>query len=130
MRVLIVDDSRTMRRVIANCLREFDDVTISEAGNGAEAMLRLVDMQGADLILSDWNMPNQNGLQFLQALAASPFKACPVIMVTSEAEKERVLEAVKAGAAGYVIKPFTADTLREKIKHVLAARSPAPPPAQ
>ncbi len=130
MRVLIVDDSRTMRRMIANCLSEFQDLTISEASNGAEAMLRLVDMRGADLILSDWNMPNQNGLQFLHMLAASSFKACPVIMVTSEAEKERVLEAVKAGAVGYVVKPFTADTLREKVKQVLVARSSAAPPAQ
>jgi two-component system chemotaxis response regulator CheY len=133
MRVLIVDDSKTMRRVITNCLSEFENVTIHEAGNGAEAMLRLGETNGADLIFSDWNMPVQNGLQFLHALSTSPFSACPVIMVTSEADKSKIVEAVSAGARSYVIKPFSAETLRKKVKDVLAAQlaaqSPVPPAA-
>jgi two-component system chemotaxis response regulator CheY len=118
MKVLVVDDSSTMRRIIGNCLRSGGEHEIFEAEDGAEAMARLQEMEQADLILTDWNMPNVNGLEFIKQVMESPYKSIPIIMVTTEAEKAKVVEALRAGAKNYVVKPFTPEVLKEKIAQV------------
>ena len=119
MKILVVDDSSTMRRIVTNCLRSCGDHEIVEAEDGGDAMEKLTKENGVDLILTDWNMPNVNGLQFIQQVMASPFKGVPIIMVTTEAEKSKVVEALRAGAKNYVVKPFTPDVLKEKINQVV-----------
>jgi two-component system chemotaxis response regulator CheY len=91
MKLLVVDDSTTMRRIIMNCLRQIGEHDIVEAEDGADALHKLDVMQGADLILTDWNTPNVDGLEFLKQVKAGVHRAVPVIMVTTEAEKLRVL---------------------------------------
>lgn len=119
MRILIVDDSSTMRRIIGNCLKGMGNHEIHEANDGVEGMSKLGELKGVDLILTDWNMPNMNGLQFIQAVKASQYGSTPMIMVTTEAEKTKVVEALKAGAKNYVVKPFTPQVIQEKIKQVI-----------
>lgn len=119
MRILVVDDSSTMRRIIGNCLKSMGDNEVFEAGDGVEGMTKLEELKGVDLILTDWNMPNMNGLQFIQSVKASSYGATPMIMVTTEAEKTKVVEALKAGAKNYVVKPFTPQVIQEKIKQVV-----------
>jgi two-component system, chemotaxis family, chemotaxis protein CheY len=120
MKVLVVDDSSTMRRIIANTLKQLGQETLVEAGDGLEALAQLQNEAGIELILTDWNMPNMNGLDFLKKAKASPAHASiPVVMVTTEAEKGNVILALKSGAKNYIVKPFTAEVLREKLKSVL-----------
>ena len=115
MKILTVDDFSTMRRIIRNMLRQLGYTNIVEAEDGAEA-LSLLQREKVDFIISDWNMPNMNGLELLKAIRADEnLKPIPVLLVTAEALKEYVVEAVKAGVNNYVVKPFTAETLREKI---------------
>ena len=119
MRVLVVDDSSTMRRIIRNNLKAggYDDVL--EAENGESALMRLTT-DPADVIVTDWNMPGMNGIEFvtkLRTLAA--YAKTPVLMVTTMAEKENILEAMKAGVTNYVVKPFDAGTLKKKIEQIL-----------
>ena len=118
MKVLVVDDSTTMRRIVANCLRGIGITDVVEAENGAQAFKKLQEVDGINLILTDWNMPNVNGLQFIQQVMASNYRNIPIIMVTTEAEKLKVVEALRAGAKNYVVKPFTPEVLQEKIKQV------------
>lgn len=119
MKILVVDDSRTMRRIIGTALKGmgYSAASIMEASDGVEALsvLREADF-AVDIILADWNMPNMDGLTLLKQLqGVERLKDIPVIMVTGEAQKNRVLEAIQAGARNYIVKPFTPETLRQKI---------------
>ncbi len=122
LRFLVVDDSVTMRRIVSKCLMDIGADEVVEAADGMDALGKLASAGPFDVILTDWNMPVMNGLSFLKQVQAKPeYKNIPVMMVTTEAEKSNVLEAIKAGAKNYVVKPFTAETLREKIEGVLGA---------
>jgi len=113
MKVLVVDDSVTMRRIIINSLKSsgFDD--ISEAGDGVEG---LANMEGVELVLTDWNMPNMDGLTFVKELRKSSIYAdVPIIMITTEGAKSEVVEALKNGVNNYVVKPFDKETLLAKV---------------
>lgn len=119
MKVLVVDDSSTMRRIIANALKQLDaGVVIVEAEDGNDGMAKLAANQDLTLVLSDWNMPNCSGIEFLEKAIAGGCKV-PFIMVTTEAEKANVIRAIKTGAKNYITKPFTPDVLNGKIKQTL-----------
>jgi two-component system chemotaxis response regulator CheY len=120
MRFLIVDDSSTMRRIIVNTLAKLGYDDILEAGNGREGLDRM-GAGGVDLIITDWNMPEMNGIDFIRAVRTSQSgKNIPVLMVTTNAAKDDIVEALKAGVNNYVVKPFTAETIKEKIDAVTA----------
>lgn len=120
LKILVVDDSSTMRRIIINTLKKIGHDDIVEAGDGLEAQNKLTDHPDVSLALVDWNMPNMNGFEFLESTKSNEtYKHIPIIMVTTEAEKKNVVMAIKAGAANYVIKPFTEDILKEKLKAVV-----------
>ena len=126
MKLLLVDDSRTMRNIQKNVLKVLEGVTFVEAGDGVEALTAVTsEATGFDLMLVDWNMPNMDGLTFVHSVRGAD-KTTPIIMVTTEAEKTRIIEAIKAGANNYVIKPFTPDALLERVRQTLAKRKPAP----
>ncbi len=114
MRVLVADDSSTMRKIILRSLQAVGVTDIAEAADGAEA-IAMFKPGDFDMVLTDWNMPGLTGLEVLQQIRAQDPKV-PVIMVTTEAEKSRVLQAIQAGVTDYLVKPFTADTLREKLE--------------
>jgi two-component system chemotaxis response regulator CheY len=115
-RCLVADDSSTMRKIILRSLNAVGVTEITEAGDGEEA-IKAFSEGTFDLVLTDWNMPGKSGLEVIQAIRAVNTKV-PILMVTTEAEKSRVLEAIQAGVSDYLVKPFTADTLREKLaKH-------------
>jgi two-component system chemotaxis response regulator CheY len=115
MKILTVDDFSTMRRIIRNILRQIGYSNIAEAETGGAA-LNTLQTQDIDFVISDWNMPGMSGLELLQAIRADDkLKNIPVLMVTAEALKDNVVEALKAGVNGYIVKPFTAETLKEKI---------------
>ena len=119
MKILLVDDSNTMRRIEKNTLEKMGYTDVTEAQDGAEAVKQVASGR-FQLVLMDWNMPNMTGIDALRAIKADPaHKALPVIMVTSESEKSRIMEAIQSGAASYVVKPFQADTLQEKINAVM-----------
>jgi two-component system chemotaxis response regulator CheY len=118
--ILTVDDFSTMRRIIRNILRQLGYNNIVEAEDGTEAFQTL-QSETIDFVISDWNMPQMSGLELLKAIRADDnLKDIPVLLVTAEALKENVVEAVKAGANGYIVKPFTAETLKEKIESIFA----------
>ena len=119
MKILLVDDSSTMRRIQRNALEKIGYTDVTEAGDGQEALGKL-SQGGFQLVLMDWNMPNLSGIDALKKIKSDPvLKATPVIMVTSESEKTRILEALQAGAANYIVKPFQPETLKEKISALL-----------
>ena len=120
MKVLLVDDSRTMRNIQKSALAQIGYSDITEACDGQDALSR-VNAQTPDLILLDWNMPNMDGLTFLKAFRASN-KETQVIMVTTESEKSRVVEAIKAGVNNYLVKPFTPEQLNQRITETLSKR--------
>lgn len=113
-RVLVADDSTTMRKIILRTLAAIGLVNAVEAGDGEEAAA-LFGQEPFDLVLTDWNMPNKTGLELAREIRKSDAHV-PIIMVTTEAEKSRVLEAIQAGVSDYLVKPFTAETLREKLQ--------------
>lgn len=118
MKILVVDDFSTMRRIVKNILKQigYSDIEEAEDGNSALARLR---QGGFGLVVSDWNMPNMTGLDLLKAIRAdNVLSQVPVLMVTAEAKKENVLDAIQAGVNNYVVKPFTADVLKEKIEKI------------
>jgi two-component system chemotaxis response regulator CheY len=115
MKILTVDDFSTMRHIIRNMLRQLGYTNVVEAEDGVEA-LSLLQREKVDFVISDWNMPHMSGLDLLKAIRADEnLRLIPVLLVTAEALKEYVVEAVKAGVNSYVVKPFTAETLKEKI---------------
>jgi two-component system chemotaxis response regulator CheY len=118
MKFLVVDDFSTMRRIVRNLLKELGFVNVDEAEDGAIALQKL-KAGGFDFVISDWNMPNMDGLTLLQSIRAEEgLKKLPVLMVTAEAKKENIVAAAQAGANGYVVKPFTAATLDEKLNKI------------
>jgi two-component system chemotaxis response regulator CheY len=118
MKILIVDDFSTMRRIIKNLLRDLGFTNTQEADDGTTAlpMLRNGDF---DFLVTDWNMPGMTGLDLLKQVRADPkLAALPVLMVTAEAKRDQIIEAAQAGVNGYVVKPFTAQVLKEKINKI------------
>ncbi len=117
MRVLVADDMLTMRKIVAKTLKELGFTDIIEAVDGAAAWEALSQSQTpVGLIVSDWNMPRSTGIDFLKRVRSeSRFKHLPFVLVTAEAEKSQIIEAINAGASNYVVKPFTSDILREKL---------------
>ena len=119
MRILIVDDFSTMRRIVRNLLKELGFTNVDEAEDGAVALQKLQNSE-FEFVVTDWNMPNMDGLQLLQAIRSSPtLKHLPVMMITAEAKKENIIAAAQAGASGYIVKPFTKATLEEKVQKIL-----------
>ena len=121
MKIMLVDDSRTMRNIQKNVLAQIGHTDIVEACDGQDALSR-VGAESVDLILLDWNMPNLDGMGFLKAFRQTN-KETPVIMVTTEAEKSRVVEAIKAGVNNYVVKPFTPEVLEQRIDETLGKQA-------
>jgi len=118
MKILIVDDFSTMRRIVKNLLRDLGFTNTSEADDGITALPML---QGGkyDFLVTDWNMPGMQGIDLLKAVRADPnLASLPVLMVTAESKKDQIVEAAQAGVNGYVVKPFTATTLKEKIDKI------------
>ncbi|HEY5301364.1 MAG TPA: chemotaxis response regulator CheY [Acetobacteraceae bacterium] len=119
MNVLIVDDYKTMLRIIRNLLKQIDFNNVEDATDGAEALGKL-RTGGFGLVISDWNMQPMTGLQLLlEVRADAKLRATPFIMVTAESKAENVIAAKKAGVSNYIVKPFNAETLRDKIEKVL-----------
>ncbi len=114
MKILLVDDSRTMRNIQKKILGSMQGVEFEEAGDGIEALTMVAAGATFDLILVDWNMPNMDGLTLVQRLRQKD-KTTPMVMCTTEAEKHRVIDALKAGVNNYVVKPFTPELLIEKL---------------
>lgn len=118
MKILVVDDFPTMRRIVKNLLKDLGFENVDEAEDGAQALEKLRN-GGFEFVVSDWNMPNMDGLTMLQQVRADPnLSSIPVLMVTAEAKKENIIAAAQAGANGYVVKPFTAATLEEKLNKI------------
>jgi two-component system chemotaxis response regulator CheY len=119
IKILVVDDFATMRKVIRNLLKQIGYENVVEAENG-QVGLRALKSQKIDFVISDWNMPTMSGLELLKAVRADEeLSKTPFLMVTAEALKENVVEAVKAGVNNYIVKPFTAEVLEEKIKKII-----------
>lgn len=118
MKILIVDDFSTMRRIIKNLLRDLGFTNTAEADDGTTA-LPMLQSGNFDFLVTDWNMPGMNGIELLRAVRADErLKLLPVLMVTAEAKRDQIIEAAQAGVNGYVVKPFTAQALKEKIEKV------------
>ncbi len=116
--ILVVDDFATMRKVIRNLLKQVGYENIVEAENG-EAALSVLKSRKVDLIISDWNMPTMSGYELLKAVRADDeLQKTPFLMVTAEALKDNVVQAVKAGVSNYIVKPFTAEVLNDKISQI------------
>ena len=125
LKFLIVDDYSTMRRIVKNLLHDLGYPNVAEADDGKTA-LPMLQAGGFDFVVTDWNMPGMPGLELLKAIRAdSKLKEMPVLMVTAEAKREQIVEAAQAGVSGYVIKPFTAETLKQKLDKILDARAAA-----
>ncbi len=118
MKILIVDDFSTMRRIIKNLLRDLGFTNTAEADDGQTA-LPMMQSTHFDFVVTDWNMPGMTGIDLLRAMRADARLATvPVLMVTAEAKREQIIEAAQAGVNGYVVKPFTAQVLKEKIEKI------------
>ena len=122
MPILVVDDYATMRRIVKNCLKQLGFENITEAEDGTAALQKLDDGPFA-FIISDWNMPNMMGLDLLKAVRAEEkYKDIPFLMVTAESQKANLLEASKAGASNYIVKPFTAEVLQSKMETIFSKK--------
>ena len=118
IKILIVDDFSTMRRIIKNLLRELGFNNVTEADDGVTA-LPMLQAGSYDFLITDWNMPGMMGIDLLRAVRAdAKLNTLPVLMVTAESKKDQIIEAAQAGVNGYVVKPFTAGTLKEKIEKI------------
>jgi two-component system chemotaxis response regulator CheY len=123
LRFLVVDDFSTMRRIVKNFLNDLGYKNVTEADDGNTA-LPILKQGNIDFLVTDWNMPGMPGLELLKAVRSDPQLAkLPVLLVTAEAKREQIVEAAQAGVNGYVVKPFTAQTLKEKIEKILASRA-------
>lgn len=119
IKILVVDDFPTMRRIIKNLLKDLGFENVDEAEDGAQGLEKLRNGGIFELVVSDWNMPNMDGLTMLKEIRADAALAkLPVLMVTAEAKRENIIAAAKAGASGYVVKPFTAAILEEKLNKI------------
>jgi two-component system chemotaxis response regulator CheY len=118
MKILIVDDMATMRRIVKNILKQLGFPNVEEAENGQDGLQKLrSDTFG--FVVSDWNMPVMNGIDLLRAIRADDkLKATPVLMVTAEAQQANLVEAIQAGVSNYIVKPFTAETMQEKMAKI------------
>lgn len=118
MRILVVDDFQTMRRIIKNLLNQLGFNNITEAENGKQALVKLQG-GGFDFLVTDWNMPEMSGIELVKAVREDPnLSELPVLMVTAEARREQIVEAAQLKVNGYVVKPFTAATLQEKLDRI------------
>jgi len=123
LKVLVVDDMSTMRRIVKNVLKQIGYTDIDEAENGEDGLKKL-KAGGYGLVVSDWNMPVMMGIDLLKAVRADPdLKHLPFLMVTAEAQKDNIIEAVQAGVSNYVVKPFTAEALLEKLQKIFAKKT-------
>ncbi|RMF56645.1 MAG: response regulator [Calditrichaeota bacterium] len=119
MRFLAVDDSPTMRRIVVNTLKRIGFNDVVEATNGKDALVKLYS-EKIDFIITDWNMPEMNGLEFVQAVKADDnYKNIPILMITTRGVKDDIIQAMKVGVSSYIVKPFTPQTLKEKIESIL-----------
>lgn len=121
MKIMLVDDSRTMRNIQKSVLAQLGHTQVEEACDGRDALSKVGAFQ-PDLLLVDWNMPNMDGLSFVKAFRQSN-RTTPIIMVTTESEKSRVIDAIKAGVNNYVVKPFTPDLLSQRIQETLTKKA-------
>lgn len=118
IKILVVDDFSTMRRIIKNLLRDLGFTNVDEADDGKTA-LPILKQGGVDFLITDWNMPGMNGIDLLKKVRSDPeLASIPVLMVTAEAKREQIIAAAQAGVNGYVVKPFTAAVLKEKIDKI------------
>ena len=118
IKILVVDDMSTMRRIIRTILNQLGYTNIEEAENGKQALAKLKN-EKFDFVITDWNMPEMDGLTLVKTIRSDPeLKHLPVLMVTAEAKKENVLEALKAGVNNYIVKPFTPEILKEKMEKI------------
>ena len=118
LKFLVVDDFSTMRRIVRNLLKELGYTNVDEAEDGVAALQKL-SASPFDFVVTDWNMPNMDGLTLLQTIRRTPqLKHLPVLMITAEAKKENIIAAAQAGANGYIVKPFTAATMSEKLEKI------------
>lgn len=123
MKILVVDDFPTMRRIVKTLLRQNGYSNFIEAEDGQQAVDALEKNPDVEFVVSDWNMPNMTGAELLSAIRSNPkFKNLPFLMVTAEAEQESVSEAVKHGASNYIVKPFTGQALQEKLSRIFKTR--------
>jgi len=119
MKILVVDDFSTMRRIIRNLLKELGFINVSEAEDGMAALNELKREGNYEFVVTDWNMPNMSGIELIRAIRSDgALKHLPILMVTAEAKRENIIEAAQAGASGYVVKPFSSATLDEKLKKI------------
>lgn len=124
MKILLVDDSGTTRRIITNLLFSIGLTDVHQAENGKNALNKLKNAGNFDLLITDWNMPEMSGLDLVKAIRSDPsLKNIRILMVTAEATRDAVISAAQAGINGYVTKPFTAATLKEKINRIASPRS-------
>jgi len=115
MKILVVDDMSTMRRIVKNIMKQLGFANVEEAENGVDALSKL-RAESFGFVISDWNMPVMTGIDLLRAIRADDkLKTIPVLMVTAEAQKENLIEAIQAGVSNYIVKPFTAEVLQEKL---------------
>lgn len=122
--ILVVDDFATMRRIVRTCLKQLGFDNVVEADNGKNALAKLQSDTQFKLIISDWNMPEMMGIDLLKSVRAHDrYKAVPFLMVTAEAQKENIIAAAKAGVSNYIIKPFTADMLQQKLALIFPKKS-------
>lgn len=120
LKILAVDDSPTMRRIIINTLKRAGFSDVLEASDGRDALAKM-KVEKVNFVITDWNMPEMDGLAFVTALRSmGEYKNLPILMVTTRSVKDDIMEALKAGVNNYIVKPFTPDTLKEKIEQVLA----------
>lgn len=120
LKILAVDDSPTMRRIIINTLKRAGYKDVIEASDGKDALAKM-KVESVNFIITDWNMPDMDGLTLVTNLRASAeYKEVPILMVTTRSVKDDIVEALKAGVNNYIVKPFTPDTLKEKIEQILA----------
>ncbi|HUJ18046.1 MAG TPA: chemotaxis response regulator CheY [Nitrospirota bacterium] len=118
MKILVVDDFSTMRRIVKNVLKQIGFENIEEAEDGAQALAKMKG-GGYGFVVTDWNMPNMDGLEFFKTARQEPaLKDVPFLMVTAEAEKDKVITAIQAGVNNYIVKPFTAEIFKEKMDRI------------